>query len=529
MKKRYSILGVLVFLVCTGIAVRAQLEPGKTPPGGKKLKLVMLVVVDQFRYDYLTRFRGQYTGGLKRLLTNGADFVNANLDHYPSVTAVGHAAMLSGATPSVSGIVGNDWYDRDTGKAVTSVSDDTVQLLDSGGVGSSPRRMLVSTVGDEMKIAHPNTRVIGISLKDRSAILASGHMADAAYWYDTQKGSFVSSTYYFPKLPGWVKSFNDRRLVDKYAGVQWTFLSDPAATGKRMPAKAGPALSSAVFASPFGNELLEAFAEETISQEKLGQRDATDLLTVSFSSNDAVGHDVGPDAPEVRDISIRTDRTLGKLFDALEHAVGMDHVLVILSADHGIAPLPEKLEEEKMPGGRLPSGDLVKDMENALGQKFGPGKWILYTAGTEPYFNEELIESKKLSDEEVQNVAAKAIARAPHVARVFTRSDLENGRVSGDHFTTMVVRSFNIRRSGDLDVLLEPYWIRGGSGATHGSPYVYDTHIPLIFMGPGIKAATYPRNVVLNDLAPTLATMLHVETPGGSVGRVLPEILRPAD
>ncbi len=213
--------GIIAVGLLAGIphGLSAQVAPKKD------VRLVLLIAVDQFRYDYLTRFRSEYTGGLDRLLRNGADFVNANLEHYPTVTAVGHSTMLTGATPKTSGIIGNDWYDRESGKSVQSITDDSTQLLGgSGGPGASPRRMLVSTVGDEMKRArrdHP--KVIGMSLKDRSSILPAGHMADAAYWYDAKTGDFISSTYYFPELPGWVQSFNKRRLTDKYAGVEWRF------------------------------------------------------------------------------------------------------------------------------------------------------------------------------------------------------------------------------------------------------------------------------------------------------------------
>lgn len=249
-------------------------------------------MVDQFRYDYLTRFRHEYTGGLDRLLTKGAVIVNANLEHYPTVTAVGHATFMSGATPAVSGIMGNDWYDRASGKNVTSVSDDSVKLL--GGQGrepASPHRLLVSTLGDEMKMSGKGTpRVIGISLKDRSAILPVGRRADAAYWYDPAAGSFVTSTYYLTGLPAWVKEFNDQHVTHKYAGAEWAFDDRGQAKSVLLAKDAGPGLFAGVYNSPFGNELLESFVEAALRAEKLGQRNTTDLLSISFSSNDAVGH-----------------------------------------------------------------------------------------------------------------------------------------------------------------------------------------------------------------------------------------------
>ena len=517
------ILILLAGVIGTGAFLR--LESQEKPK--KDLRLVVLIAIDQFRYDYLTRFRDEYNSGLDLLLRNGANFVNANLEHYPTVTAIGHSTMLSGATPKVSGIIGNDWYDRESGKTVTSVSDGSVRLIGaSDSEGASPRRLLVSTLGDEMKRGladHP--KVIGISLKDRAAILPSGHMADAAYWYDMKSGNFISSTYYFQKVPGWVEEFNQRKLPAKYAGAEWPFQKSAPGGLFKMPAEAGPRLSAAVYSTPFGSELLEQFAEETVRQEKLGARDATDLLTVSFSSNDAIGHSYGPDDPRVHDMCVRTDRILGKLFQYLEQSIGMRHVLVVLTADHGVMPVPETLEQEHMPGGRITGESLFGPMQDALAAHYGPGLWLLQTAGTSPYLNWKLIQQKNLNLSEVEHVAAQSVATAPHVARVFTREQLLLGQVPDDKISQRVARSYNARRSGDLEILLEPYWIRGATGTTHGTPYSYDSHIPLVFMGPGIKAGRYVRPVALNDLAPSLATILNVETPSGSLGRPLFEMM----
>lgn len=488
----------------------------------KKPKLILAITLDQFRYDYLTRFRDQYKGGLDHLLTKGAVMVNANLEHYPTVTAVGHATFLSGATPAISGIMGNDWYDRETGRNVTSVSDEGVRVLGgSGEGGASPHRLLVSTLGDEMKMSGKGSpRVIGVSLKDRSAILPVGRRADGAYWYDSTTGSFVTSTFYMKELPPWVIAFNERHVANNYSGVDWAYGSKSIHL-----AKEGTRLYAGVYGSPYGNELLELFAEETLLQEKLGQRDSTDLFSVSFSSNDAVGHAYGPDAPEVRDISIRTDQVLGKLFSAVDKAVGLDNVLVVLTADHGLSPLPETLSETHMPGGRTSSAELFGPVQAALETRFGQGKWILDTAGSSPYFNLKLIREKGLDENEVERFAARTLLASPHVLRVYTREQLLLGPVLVDTFGQRVARSFNARQSGDLEVLLEPYWIRTAKGATHGTPYSYDAHVPLIFMGPGIKPGRYYREVALNDVAPTLASLLDVETPSGSVGHVLDEIL----
>jgi predicted AlkP superfamily pyrophosphatase or phosphodiesterase len=314
--------------------------------GAEKPKLILAVVVDQFRYDYLIRFRADYHAGFDRLLTQGAVFTDAHHIHFPTVTAIGHSTFLSGATPSVSGIIGNEWYDRGVKHAVTSVSDESTQLLGGikGAIGSSPRRLLVSTIGDELKMAGKGTKVIGVSIKDRSAILPVGHMADAAYWFDSDTNHFVTSTYYMKELPEWLAAINADRPIWKYLGVPW--LPVNAKPGDR--AFCGMAASNelpycgSIEATPFGNELLENFAERVVQHEGLGRHDGTDILALSFSANDYAGHALGPDAPEIRDISIRADQLLGKLMDFIDAQIGPANCLVVLTSDHGVAPIPVK-------------------------------------------------------------------------------------------------------------------------------------------------------------------------------------------
>lgn len=523
-------LGALLLALASLIAL-----PTAQPGAGPHLRLVLLIAVDQFRYDYLTRFRTEYTAGIKRLLAEGAVFTNANLEHHPTVTATGHATMLSGATPSVSGIIGNEWFDRETGTTVTSVSDLTTKPIGSAtGSGASPRRLLVSTVGDELKMASrlpkgaaEAPRVFGVSLKDRSAILAVGRGADAAYWWDTTTGSFVTSTYYVGEAPDWVRTFNKRKPADALAGTTWTVLSAPSTLLQQMPAERGAALYEAVYGSPYGNELLLEFAAELLGRERLGTRSATDLLSVSFSSNDSVGHTHGPDSPQVRDIVLRTDLAIGRLLNQVDKTVGLQRTLVVFTTDHGVAPLPESLRDRGLPGGRITTKQLFAPIQQALAARFGDGKWLMTTAGSSPYLNYELIEKLRLDASDVRRVAAAAAAKVPHVARVYTRDELLHGDVPNDRIGSRVVRGFNAQRSGDLEIILEPYWIRLAQGATHGTPYSYDAHIPLILMGLRVKPGEYADHVALNDLAPTLSTLAGVGIPSGSAGRVLAEALRP--
>ena len=481
-------------------------------------KLVLAIVIDQFRYDYLTRFRRDYTGGLKRLLDEGADFTNAHYQHVPTVTAVGHSTFLSGATPAMSGIVGNEWWDEEARKRVTSVSDDATKLLGGSGAGSSPRRLLESTLGDELKISGKGGKVIGVSIKDRSAILPAGHMADGAYWFDGNSGNFVSSTYYFSELPKWVSEFDQTRPADRYAGTEWM--------GHKLPSPAGPALYNAVEAAPAGNELIEQFALRALASEKLGITGKIDVLAVSYSSNDYVGHRDGPDAPEVRDMAIRVDKLIGDLIRAAEAQAGPGSVLVALTADHGVAPIPEVNQKRKMPGGRINGQQERAAVEKALTARYGNGPWIVDVADAGLYLNLDAIRQKKLDEAEVERAAAGALRLQPHVFRVYTKSQMLEGGLVRDPVGVRVENGFNAARSGELMVLHDPYWIGGGSGTTHGSPFDYDTHVPVLFLGAQVRAGRYHRNIAPNDIAPTLATMLDVETPSGSVGRVLEEMLK---
>lgn len=483
----------------------------------RKPKLVVAVVFDQFRYDYLTKYRADYHAAFDRLLTKGAVFTDARYQHFPTVTAIGHSTFLSGALPSISGIIGNDWYDRADQMQVTSVSDPETKLVGGrGGAGSSPKRMLVSTVGDELKMADGGkSHVIGISLKDRAAILPAGHMADGAYWFDGVSGNFVSSSYYFEEVPEWVKSFNDAHPADRYAGAKWL--------DHVMP-KDNTGLYSRIPTSPFGNELIEEFAERALAAENLGKHDAPDVLTVSFSSNDYIGHSYGPDSPEVHEISVRSDVMLGKLFQAIDRQVGMDNVLVVMIADHGVAPVPEVNEHRHMPGGRIAAASLADAVQKALEQKYGNSHWIARSLENGIYLNWELIQQHKLDTVEVTRTAAEALRQQPHVYRVFTRDELMHGAVQQDPVSVRVSHGYYAPRGADLEVILEPYWATGTTKASHSTPFSYDTHVPLIFLGAGIRPGRYNMPVTINDVAPTLANILDVETPSGSVGRVLSEM-----
>jgi predicted AlkP superfamily pyrophosphatase or phosphodiesterase len=479
--------------------------------------LVLVVVVDQMRYDYLTRFGSEFDGGLARLLNEGAVFTNAQYEAAPTMTAVGHSTILSGATPSVSGIAGNTWYERSEGRNVQSITDADVTPL-GGGNGASPKRLAVTTIGDELKASGKGGKVFGVSLKDRSAILPPGRSADGAFWL--VNGNFVSSSWYFPELPTWVASFNEGKPADRYAARQWL--------DAVMPGEPGDELYGALDASPFADELVLEFALALMREEDLGKGNTTDLLSISLSAVDYVGHAGGPDTPQMHDMLLQTDRRIEELLDAAQSQAGRDKVLLILTADHGVAPVPEENVAKKLPGGRYNARDEQAAVEAALSAAFGPATYIEAVGEMGLYLKAEPIAGQAIPFVAIQEIAAATLRRQPAVARVYTRVELERGFGAGDRIDRRIYNGFSAAHSPDVLVVHEPNWLGSGyGGTTHGSPYSYDTHVPVIFWGPEalVKPGVYHQEVAVHDIAPTLAAMLGIATPSGSLGRVLSEII----
>jgi predicted AlkP superfamily pyrophosphatase or phosphodiesterase len=535
-----------------------------------RTRLVLLIVVDQFRYDYLERFGDLFApGGIRRLMRDGASWTEANYDHMPTYTAPGHATLMTGAWPAETGIVANDWPDRDTGKSVSSVSDTTLTLFggEEGEVASSPRRLMASTLGDELRLrTNDRSKVIGISVKDRSAILPAGRHANAAYWFSQRTGRMVSSNYYFNNLPSWVTNFNDARPADKFYGARWERLLPESEYLKRAGADAPPwenigevpgdtntfphtvtggAASpnsnfyGALDYTPFSNDLLLSFAKQAITNEKLGADDDVDILTLSFSANDYVGHRFGPYSQEVMDISLRVDRSIASLLDFVNEQVGLQNTLVVFTADHGVAPIPEHSNALGLPGGRVKSDDVLRAMKMGISarynrkneqpdptsdyvQKFGEREGFF---NDNLYFNPVALKRDGISNEEIERVACNAAMTVPGISRCFTRTQLEHGAVSpGDAVARRVSHGFYPRRSGDVVVVHEPFKYLGDTiPATHGSPYSYDTHVPLLMMGSGVAPGRYVQAATPADIAPTLASILGIQAPSNTVGRVLIE------
>ncbi|CDM66743.1 alkaline phosphatase family protein [Pyrinomonas methylaliphatogenes] len=552
-----SLLALLLFIVPT-LELSAQRRLVSQAEGARP-RLVLLIVVDQFRYDYLDRFGDLFSaGGIKRLLREGASWTNANYDHVPTETAPGHATLMTGTWPANTGIVGNSWFDRDEGKLVTSVSDESVKLLGGGEseTASSPHRLLASTLGDELRLAtQDRAKVIGISLKDRSAILPAGRHASAAYWFSTQTGNMVSSSYYLTQLPAWVVRFNQSRFADRYFGARWERLLPEAEYEKRAGAdapswenigrvkdtntfphnitggaqKPGREFYEALEYSPFANELLEAFAEQAIINEGLGADDDTDLLSVSFSSNDYVGHRFGPYSHEEMDMVLRVDRQIEKLLNFVEAHVGLRRTIVVFTADHGVAPIPEHAATLNLPGGRVKRDAILNAIREAIRARYGREKeYVQHFTNGNVYFDLAALRRDGIARAEIERLAAEAVMTVPGVARCFTRTQLEmHGVSSSDPIARRVYNGFNSRRNGELVIVYEPFKFSSEfpAGTTHGTPYSYDTHVPLIIMGAGVRPGRYAQAATPADIAPTLATLLRVQPPSSATGRALVEAL----
>lgn len=554
----------------TRVSARQRRDEGArraAPANAKttKPRLVLLIAVDQFRYDYLERFGDLFAeNGIGRLMREGASWADANYDHVPTETAPGHATMLTGAWPSETGIIANDWYDRAEAKRVNNVGDDSVRALGGGDkeVASSPRNLLCSTLGDELKLATNNrSRVVGVSLKNRAAILPAGRMADAAYWFSAQTGEFVSSSYYFERLPEWVARFNALRRVDSFFGMKWDRML-PAAEYERRAGRddapwergdgksaytfphvvdgglprPGPAYFDALTYSPFANDLLLEFAEQALTNEHLGEDADADVLTVSFSANDIVGHRYGPYSQEVMDVTLRVDRQIARLLDFVDAHVGLRNTVVVFTADHGVAPSPAHAASLRLPGAYVKVSDVLAAVRNRLRVRFGKAgerdataDYVQTFSNGQLYFNRAALERDGVNLEEAERVAGEAALTVSGVARYFTRTQLLNGAVSqSDAVARRVMHGYNARRSGDLVVIAEPFKYLADyvAVATHGTPYSYDTHVPLIIMGGGIAHGRYTVPATPADIAPTLALMLGVQSPSSATGRVLVEALK---
>ena len=499
-------------------------------------KLVVVIVIDQFRGDYLERYRDQFgEGGFRLFLDRGAYFTDCNYDYANTRTAPGHATLFTGSYTSEHGIVANEWWDPQKKKRVTSVEDDSTKLVgvNHAGPGASPRNLLSDTLGDELKLATGGkARVFAISLKDRAAVLPAGFAGDAAYWIDPKSGDWITSTYYRPDLPEWVRNFNGGHRAEKFWNREWKD-SDGKTLGSTAPRNAKDGTPAGFYevvgSTPFANDYQLEFAKELVLYEKLGAGSATDLLIISLSANDILGHQVGPDSPQMRSMALELDRQLAEFFDFLRHQIGMAGVWMALSADHGIAPLPEFAKTLRLPAANLDSKALREQINSLLAKKYAKkADYVLDLDYPVAWLNEEAFAGtpagKKESDAETD--AGEAMKQAG-LAGYFTKSQLARGETPATETGRRYAHSYSPEGGWYVMGIPTPFNVGSTKGTDHATPFSYDTHVPLAFYGLAFQPGIYRTHAEPVDLAVTLASLLGINAPAKATGRVLIEALAP--
>ena len=515
-------------------------------------KLVVGIVVDQMKQEYLLRFYNKFgEGGFKRLVENGFMARNAHYNYIPTYTGPGHASVYTGTTPATHGIIANNWYSRELKRFVYCAEDTTVTGV--GGTDSkgkiSPRNMLTTTITDELKLfTNKQSKVIGMSIKDRGAALPAGHMADAAYWYDSNTGEFMTSTFYMDELPQWVKDFNDKKCADKYLNQTWETLlpidtytesgADDTPYEAVLSGKDAPVFPyhlkklredngnyGLLPGTPFGNTILIDLAKAALEAEKLGKGQATDFLAVSFSSTDYIGHAYGPASKEIQDTYLRLDKDLETLLKALDAQVGQGNYVVFLSADHAVADVPQYMKDMKIPAGNLNGNAIKSILGQYLVERYGEGKWVENASNDQVFLNRSLIREKKPDLTSMQHDVAQKLLEFDGIAATYTADDMNRFEYTRGS-KKRLQKGYNAQRSGDVLVVLEPAWLSGGRsrGTTHGSGYTYDTHVPILFYGWGIKKGSSVRYTSITDIAPSLSMLLNIRLPNGASGQPIHEL-----
>jgi len=541
----------IVLLICLSIHLVAVAQD--------KPKLIVGIVVDQMRQEYLYRFEKKFgEHGFKRLMNEGFMLTNAHYNYVPTFTGPGHASIFTGSTPAIHGIIGNDWWDKATKKNVNCVEDAQQKPIGSptGNGDVSPMRLLSTTITDELKLSsQKKSRVIGVSIKDRGAVLPAGHMADAAYWFDGSSGKFISSTYYMNALPTWVEKFNALKSGDEYLNKEWkTFfpieqyvesgqddspyeqkwkgIDKPVFPYDLKKLKEVNSKYDLLVHTPFGDDLLASFAEAALLGENLGKSEQTDFLTISFSSPDMIGHRTGPNSVEIEDTYIRLDKNIENLLAKLDSEIGKNNYLVFLTADHAVVEVPQSLKDNRIPGGNFIDSKALKDDLNTFLQKQFPGKTLIEGVyNNQVFFNQDLFvgdpRSSGIDLLIATDLTVNYLQSKEGVAQVFSKSTIKQGSYSETGMKGMIVRGYNHKRSGDIAYELEPGWVGWGGlqGTTHGSSFTYDTNVPVLFYGKGIVKGSSAKYHTITDVAPTLSVLLKIKFPSGCTGQPIIEIV----
>ena len=550
---RYIIFLCFFFLA---VQVNAQ-KPIAVNPIAKnntKPKLVVGIVVDQMRWDYVNRFSPFFKSkqGFLRFVNEGASCNNTMIPYVPTVTACGHACVYTGSVPAIHGITGNNWFDNVKQKNVYCVEDNSVQTIGSSNNSAgqmSPLNVWTSTLGDELKLASNfKSKVIGISIKDRGAIIPAGHSADGAYWYDSKTGNFISSTYYAKSLPSWVTNYNALHRPDSLYTKNWNlslaasvyeancdtdengYESTPfGKNAKHLPYNLQEYIGKdygKIASTPYGNSLVLEMAKQALLNEYLGKDPITDMLAISFSSPDYIGHAFGPDSWETMDGYIKLDESIADLFSFLDQQVGKDNYTVFLTADHAVANIPAFSKKHNLPGDNYDDGALKTDVIACLNSNNLSPKLISAVSEYNIYFNHSVMDSLAISNDKLTSLLSNFLEKKPMVLQV-----VENRKAA---MTTLpqsmrekIVNGYTPQRSGDLMLVTKSGVVDGyPTGTSHGVLYNYDTHIPLLWYGAGIKKGTVNGVTYMTDIAPTLSTLLGIQMPSGSIGKPILEVLK---
>jgi predicted AlkP superfamily pyrophosphatase or phosphodiesterase len=528
-------VGRFTALVLVFIAVLFSQSPsGLASAYNGHPKLVLVIIIDQFRGDYLDRYRDQFgEGGFRLFLDHGAYFSNCFYNYANTRTAPGHATLFTGAYSNGHGIADNEWWDPQTKRMVTSVEDDSTKLVGVSGdqTGASPHSLLADTLGDELKLASQGkSRVFGISMKDRAAILPAGFAANGAYWMDSQTGAFITSTYYRENLPQWVQEFNSTRPA-KYWDREWkddqgTVLRSTAHRKERDGSDAG--FFEVIGSTALGNEYEFDFAKQLVANENVGRGPATDLLSISLSANDLLGHAVGPDAPEMRQMALDMDHQLADFFSFIGRQIGLANVWIALSADHGVSSLPDTVKKLHIPAANLAGAKLDQQLNAAIGAKFFAGKAGRYARFSYPlvWLDDNAFLVAHVKEEEAEKAVGEAMKNLG-IRDYYTKSQLAEGEIRNDELGRQYLNSYSPLGSWFVMGVPNFYTVGSAAGTDHASPYKYDTYVPLAFYGVPFHPGTYRDKTEPIDMAPTLASLLGINPPTHSVGRVLTEALAP--
>ncbi|MEI6684301.1 MAG: alkaline phosphatase PafA [Bacteroidota bacterium] len=535
---------ILVLLISIHTASAGGNHEGEIQP-----KLVVGIVVDQMRYDYLYRFYGQYgENGFKRLLREGMNYTFAQYNYIPTYTGPGHSSIYTGTTPYYHGIISNDWYDKKQRKTLYCVKDTNVQTVGAANSSGrmSPENLLATTMTDQLRMSDNGlSRVFSISLKDRAAILPGGHMANAAYWYDGKSGNFITSTWYMKALPAWVDSFNAEKLPlqlmrsdwetepgknyevsmpDNGPGEEDVFREGKTTFPHKLSALPDSLKRELIRSTPFGNELLARFLKELLKNEKPGQGRYCDFLAISFSSTDYVGHAYGPNSMEVMDTYLKLDRQIALILDTLDSFVGEGNYLLFLTADHGVKPNGAYLEAQGIHAGHERVKSIKEQLSSWCKAQYGTSRILETLADNQLYLNHPLIDSLRLNDGEVSSNLIRFMRSAfPFMGLILTRDQLITATPSRS-MNSCLLNGFNIGRSGDILFEMNQNYLNAGTGdkgTTHESSYDYDTHIPVIFFGWHVKPGESGHEVYVEDIAPTITNLIHIQEPDATIGMPL--------